>query len=56
MNMMEEQEGMLKGWKVEILATDLNDRSARSCQGWYLRRLRSAFNPGLFQAQVLLRR
>jgi chemotaxis protein methyltransferase CheR len=27
MNMMEESEGLLKGWTVEILATDLNDRS-----------------------------
>jgi chemotaxis protein methyltransferase CheR len=27
MNMLEESEGLLKGWTVEILATDLNDRS-----------------------------
>jgi chemotaxis protein methyltransferase CheR len=27
MNMLEEMEGLLKGWTVEVLATDLNDRS-----------------------------
>jgi chemotaxis protein methyltransferase CheR len=27
MTMIEESEGLLKGWKVEIIATDLNDRS-----------------------------
>jgi hypothetical protein len=30
MTMIEESEGLLKGWKVEIIATDLNDRSHRS--------------------------
>src|SRR5271169_4800784 len=32
MNMMEESEGLLKGWTVEILATDLNDRSVEAAR------------------------
>jgi len=32
MNMMEESEGLLKGWAVEILATDLNDRSVETAK------------------------
>jgi len=32
MNMMEETEGLLKGWTVEILATDLNDRSLETAK------------------------
>jgi chemotaxis protein methyltransferase CheR len=32
MNMMEESEGLLKGWTVEILATDLNDRSVETAK------------------------
>jgi chemotaxis protein methyltransferase CheR len=32
MNMLEESEGLLKGWTVEILATDLNDRSVEAAQ------------------------
>jgi chemotaxis protein methyltransferase CheR len=32
MNMMEESERLLKGWTVEILATDLNDRSVETAK------------------------
>jgi chemotaxis protein methyltransferase CheR len=32
MSMMEESEGLLKGWQVEILATDLNDRSVETAK------------------------
>jgi chemotaxis protein methyltransferase CheR len=32
MNMIEESAGMLKGWTVEILATDLNDRSVETAK------------------------
>ncbi len=32
MNMLEETEGLLKGWTVEILATDLNDRSLETAK------------------------
>lgn len=32
MNMMEESEKLLKGWTVEILATDLNDRSVETAK------------------------
>jgi len=32
MNMLEESEGLLKGWTVEILATDLNDRSVETAK------------------------
>ncbi len=32
MNMLEETEGLLKGWTVEILATDLNDRSVEKAK------------------------
>ena len=32
MNMLEESEGLLKGWTVEILATDLNDRSIETAK------------------------
>jgi chemotaxis protein methyltransferase CheR len=32
MNLMEESEGLLKSWTVEILATDLNDRSVESAK------------------------
>jgi chemotaxis protein methyltransferase CheR len=32
MNMMEESEGLLKSWTVEILATDLNDRSIETAK------------------------
>lgn len=32
MNMLEESERLLKGWTVEILATDLNDRSIESAK------------------------
>jgi chemotaxis protein methyltransferase CheR len=36
MNMLEETDHLLKGWKVEILATDLNDRSVETAkQGIY---------------------
>jgi chemotaxis protein methyltransferase CheR len=32
MNMLEESERLLKGWKIEILATDLNDRSVETAK------------------------
>lgn len=32
MNMIEETEGLLRGWTVEILATDLNDRSVETAK------------------------
>jgi len=32
MNMLEESESLLKGWTVEILATDLNDRSVETAK------------------------
>ncbi|MFZ0797049.1 MAG: protein-glutamate O-methyltransferase CheR [Terriglobales bacterium] len=32
MNMLEEGEGLLKGWTVEIVATDLNDRSVETAK------------------------
>ena len=32
MSMLEEREGLLKGWQVEIVATDLNDRSVETAQ------------------------
>jgi chemotaxis protein methyltransferase CheR len=32
MNMLEEGEGLLKGWTVQILATDLNDRSIETAK------------------------
>ena len=32
MNMMEEANGLLKGWTIEILATDLNDRSIETAK------------------------
>jgi len=32
MNMMEESGGLLKGWTIEILATDLNDRSVETAK------------------------
>jgi chemotaxis protein methyltransferase CheR len=32
MNMLEESAGLLKGWTVEILATDLNDRSVEAAK------------------------
>jgi hypothetical protein len=32
MNMLEESERLLKGWTVEILATDLNDRSIETAK------------------------
>jgi chemotaxis protein methyltransferase CheR len=32
MNMLEQSERLLKGWKIEILATDLNDRSVEAAQ------------------------
>jgi chemotaxis protein methyltransferase CheR len=32
MNMMEESDGLLKSWSVEILATDLNDRSIETAK------------------------
>ncbi|MGO9124061.1 MAG: CheR family methyltransferase [Terriglobales bacterium] len=32
MNMLEESEGLLKGWTVEIVATDLNDRSVEAAK------------------------
>jgi len=32
MNMLEETDGLLKGWTVEILATDLNDRSLETAK------------------------
>jgi chemotaxis protein methyltransferase CheR len=32
MNMMEESEKLLKGWTIEILATDLNDRSVETAK------------------------
>ena len=32
MNLLEESEGLLKGWTVEILATDLNDRSVETAK------------------------
>ena len=47
MNMMEESEGLLKGWTVEILATDLNDRSVETAKagiyGDYALRSTSAY-------------
>jgi len=32
MNMMEEANGLLKGWTIEVLATDLNDRSIEAAK------------------------
>ena len=32
MNMLEEGDGLLKGWQVEIVATDLNDRSVETAK------------------------
>jgi chemotaxis protein methyltransferase CheR len=32
MNMLEESDGLLKGWTVEIVATDLNDRSVETAK------------------------
>jgi chemotaxis protein methyltransferase CheR len=32
MSLMEESEGLLKGWTIEILATDLNDRSVETAK------------------------
>ncbi len=32
MNLLEESEGLLKGWTIEILATDLNDRSVETAK------------------------
>jgi chemotaxis protein methyltransferase CheR len=32
MNMMEEANGLLKGWTIEIMATDLNDRSVETAK------------------------
>jgi len=32
MNLMEESEGLLKGWQFEIVATDLNDRSVETAK------------------------
>jgi chemotaxis protein methyltransferase CheR len=32
MNMLEESQGLLKGWTVEIVATDLNDRSLETAK------------------------
>ena len=32
MNMLEESERLLKGWTIEILATDLNDRSIETAK------------------------
>jgi chemotaxis protein methyltransferase CheR len=32
MSMMEESEGVLKGWQIEIIATDLNDRSVETAK------------------------
>jgi chemotaxis protein methyltransferase CheR len=32
MNLLEESEGLLKGWTVEIIATDLNDRSVEAAK------------------------
>jgi chemotaxis protein methyltransferase CheR len=32
MNLIEESEGLLKGWQVEIVATDLNDRSVETAK------------------------
>jgi chemotaxis protein methyltransferase CheR len=32
MNILEQSEGLLKGWNVEILATDLNDRSVEAAR------------------------
>jgi chemotaxis protein methyltransferase CheR len=32
MNLLEESEGALKGWTIEILATDLNDRSIETAK------------------------
>lgn len=32
MNLMEESEGLLKGWTIEIMATDLNDRSVEAAK------------------------
>lgn len=34
-NLLEESEGLLKGWQFEILATDLNDRSLETATGIY---------------------
>jgi chemotaxis protein methyltransferase CheR len=52
MIMMEESEGLLKGWQVEIFATDLNDRSVEISSGGHLRRLRPPKHDGLLQAKV----
>jgi chemotaxis protein methyltransferase CheR len=32
MNMLEESQGLLKGWTVEVIATDLNDRSVETAK------------------------
>jgi chemotaxis methyl-accepting protein methylase len=56
MNMLEERDHLLKGWTVEILATDLNDHSIEAAKGGHLWRVRAAQHHGLLQTEVFLDR
>jgi len=52
MNMLEESDRLLKGWTVEILATDLNDRSVETAKAGVTATMRCA-RPGTLQTQIL---
>ena len=54
MTMLEESDRLLKGWTVEILATDLNDRSVDTAKAGIYGDYALRSTSGIFQAQVFL--
>ncbi len=54
MNMLEEYEGRLKGWNVEILATDLNDRSIEAAKAGIYGDYALRATPELFKRKYFL--